>query len=179
MPLPNPVAQSATCRRVRRIDIVYEFGDVAREILVAPEPAPAVCEPTGYQKSGRPRRICGRRGALLPHGYTRCAAPPAAANSHSASVGSRPPSHTQNAKASYQFTQLIGSFSMLPTVSDHVALSTSHVSGPSAFPGAARFDVEIPVAGPTRARSEARRSRLAVAIRDFANDRRSDGIARR
>src|SRR5262249_27121966 len=53
-------------------------------------------------------------GAVIPHGYCRCSLPPAAAYSHSASLGRKPPSQMQNAYASYQFTQLIGRFSRPP-----------------------------------------------------------------
>src|SRR5262245_3234456 len=45
-----------------------------------------------------------------PHGYGRFWAPPAAAYSHSASVGKRPPSQAQNAKATNQLKHSIGWF---------------------------------------------------------------------
>src|ERR1019366_9569536 len=51
--------------------------------------------------------------AVLPHGYSFSWLPPAAAYSHSASLGRKPPSQMQNAADSYQFTQLIGRFSRL------------------------------------------------------------------
>jgi hypothetical protein len=53
---------------------------------------------------------------VLPHGYVRSSFPPDPAYSHSADVGSRPPSHTQNANASNQFTQFMGSRSVVPSV---------------------------------------------------------------
>jgi hypothetical protein len=59
-------------------------------------------------------------GAVEPHGYSRCWLPPAAAYSHSASLGKNPPSQMQKAYASYQFTQVIGRFSWLPNVLVHV-----------------------------------------------------------
>src|SRR6185295_8576809 len=72
-------------------------------------------------------------GAENPVGYKRPAAPPAAANSHSASVGRRPPSQMQNASASYQVTQAMGLFSVLASgAALHVARETpaspSHAS---------------------------------------------------
>src|SRR5450755_1778125 len=48
---------------------------------------------------------------VLPQGYARSSEPPSAAYSHSASVGKRPPSHAQNANASNQLTQFMGSVS--------------------------------------------------------------------
>jgi hypothetical protein len=56
----------------------------------------------------------------MPHGYSRCWLPPAAAYSHSASLGKNPPSQMQKAYDSYQVTQLIGRFSWLPAGSVHV-----------------------------------------------------------
>src|ERR1700689_3531654 len=53
-------------------------------------------------------------GSVEPHGYSRCRLPAAAAYSHSASLGRKPPSQMQKAYASYQVTQLIGRFSRLP-----------------------------------------------------------------
>ena len=55
-----------------------------------------------------------RVGSAEPHGYSRCSSPPAAAYSHSASLGRKPPSQMQNAYASYQSTQLIGNVSFGP-----------------------------------------------------------------
>src|SRR5271167_2270053 len=59
-------------------------------------------------------------GAVDPHGYSRCWLPPAAAYSHSASLGRNPPSQMQNAYASYQVTQFIGRFSFPAAVPVHV-----------------------------------------------------------
>lgn len=59
-------------------------------------------------------------GGALPQGWIRGAAPgPRAASSHSACVGSRPPSHTQKACAVAQLTQLIGWFSRPATFQLH------------------------------------------------------------
>src|ERR1035441_4051543 len=55
-------------------------------------------------------------GAVLPHGYSFSWLPPAAAYSHSASLGRNPPSQMQNAADSHQFTQLIGRFSCVLAV---------------------------------------------------------------
>jgi len=51
---------------------------------------------------------------VSPHGYFRFPCPPRAAYSHSASVGSRPPDHSQNAFASSQFTLVTGWLHELP-----------------------------------------------------------------
>src|SRR4051794_31100938 len=66
-----------------------------------------------------------------------CASPPpAAAYSHSASVGNRPLSHAQNANASYQLTQFIGSRSFIPLVF-HVWLAPHCTAVASAIESAA------------------------------------------
>src|SRR5271165_3924941 len=65
-------------------------------------------------------------GSVAPHGYSRCWSPPAAAYSHSASLGRNPPSQMQNAYASYQFTHAMGRFSCGPATGVHV----DHVSNP-------------------------------------------------
>src|ERR1019366_4678527 len=65
-------------------------------------------------------------GAVLPHGYSRSWLPPAAAYSHSASLGKNPPSQMQNAYDSHQFTQFIGRFSLLLADVVHVAKLASH-----------------------------------------------------
>src|ERR1035438_1634755 len=59
-------------------------------------------------------------GGVSPHGYGRCWLPPAAAYSHSASLGRKPPSQMQNAYDSHQLTQLIGRFSLAPAEAVHV-----------------------------------------------------------
>src|SRR5689334_19996262 len=53
-------------------------------------------------------------GAADPQGNWRFSVPPAAAYSHSASVGSRPPSHAQKANATNQLRQLMGRSSLGP-----------------------------------------------------------------
>jgi len=58
--------------------------------------------------------------AGLDHGYARCRLPPLAAYIDSASVGRSPPSHAQNAIASYHVMQTIGRFSLPAAVSVHV-----------------------------------------------------------
>src|SRR5262249_37600191 len=58
--------------------------------------------------------------AFSIQGNCLSAAPPSAAESHSASVGSRPPSHMQNAWRRCQPMQLIGSASFGPAVLVHV-----------------------------------------------------------
>ena len=58
--------------------------------------------------------------SAFPHGYSRLSAPPAAASSHSASMGSVPPSQMQNANASYQLAQVMGRPSFVPGTSVHV-----------------------------------------------------------
>src|ERR1700689_4729114 len=67
-------------------------------------------------------------GPVEPHGYSRCWLPPAAAYSHSASLGKNPPSQMQNAYAAYQFTQLMGRFSCDPGEVVHV-VGLSSASG--------------------------------------------------
>src|SRR5580658_3350719 len=69
-----------------------------------------------------------------PHGYSRCSLPPAAAYSHSVSLGRNPPSQMQKAYASHQFTQLIGRFSWLPAV--FVQISNGGLQARLAFVGA-------------------------------------------
>src|SRR5580704_15894982 len=71
-------------------------------------------------------------GSVKPHGYSRCWLPPAAAYSHSASLGRKPPSQMQNAYASNQFTQLIGSRSLLPADGVHVAYAWALVGSHTA-----------------------------------------------
>ena len=91
-------------------------------------------------------------GVVLPHGYSRCWLPPAAAYSHSASLGRKPPSQMQNAYASYQFTQLIGRFSWLPAVAVHVAYGRAgHVASGSRSSG--RCSRVVPVARPSPSRT--------------------------
>src|SRR5580658_10010580 len=58
-----------------------------------------------------------------PHGYSSCSLPPAAAYSHSDSLGRNPPSQMQKAYASCHMTQLIGRFSCPPDVGVQVAKS--------------------------------------------------------
>src|SRR5579863_4885511 len=60
-------------------------------------------------------------GEVEPQGYSRCWLPPAAAYSHSASLGRNPPSQMQKAYASCHVTQLIGRFSWLAAVFVQVA----------------------------------------------------------
>ena len=57
----------------------------------------------------------------MPHGNLRSSAPATAAYSHSASLGRKPPSQMQNAASSYQFSQLMGRFSLAPGALVHVA----------------------------------------------------------
>src|ERR1700723_140214 len=54
-------------------------------------------------------------GEAPPHGYSRCSMPPAAAYSHSASLGRKPPSQIQNAYASHQLMQSMGRCSFSPS----------------------------------------------------------------
>src|SRR5580698_2203107 len=56
----------------------------------------------------------------VPQGNSRCSSPPAAMNSHSASLGRNPPSQVQKAYASYQFTQFTGRSSFPPAADVHV-----------------------------------------------------------
>src|SRR5580692_1192711 len=85
-------------------------------------------------------------GAIAPHGYSRCWLPPAAAYSHSASLGRNPPSQMQNAYASYQFTQLIGRFSFSPTEVVHVE---------NAGWGGSESQARLPLVGATLSSSDA------------------------
>src|SRR5271165_3421674 len=62
------------------------------------------------------------QGGAEPQGNSLCWLPPAAAYSHSASLGRKPPSQMQKAYASHQFSQLIGRFSWLPADSVNVEL---------------------------------------------------------
>ena len=71
----------------------------------------------------------------FPHGYRRPSAPARAANSHSASVGSRPPSQVANAYASCQVTFTTGSRSFSP------------IFGPSAVRPARQARGELPEVG--------------------------------
>src|SRR5262249_27149030 len=66
------------------------------------------------------------------HGYARCNVPAAAAYIDSASVGRKPPSQAQNAIASNQVMQLIGSSSLPATASVHVANDPPQMLPPSA-----------------------------------------------
>src|SRR5690349_13798265 len=65
---------------------------------------------------------------VLPQANDRACAPPTAAYCHSFSVGNRPSSQTQKAKASYQLTQLIGFFSLKPGSSVHVCCAALQFS---------------------------------------------------
>ena len=67
---------------------------------------------------------------VSPQGRDLCSAPPTAAKPHSAAVGSRPPSHAQNAKARYQSTQLIGSWSWSTAGPPFASGSTFRAIGP-------------------------------------------------
>src|ERR1039458_7630350 len=84
-------------------------------------------------------------GAVLPHGYSFSWLPPAAAYSHSASLGRNPPSQMQNAADSHQFTQLIGRFSCVLAVFVQVSYPDWHARLP--FVGAMLLlsDVTQPV----------------------------------
>src|SRR5580698_6082141 len=76
-------------------------------------------------------------GSADPQGYSRCWLPPAAAYSHSASLGRNPPSQIQNAYASYQVSQLSGRFSPSLAEGVHVAkLGSSQPVTRSAVVGA-------------------------------------------
>jgi hypothetical protein len=71
-------------------------------------PAPAGREPTSGIGCVESYAASVALGSADPHGYFRSSLPPAAAYSHSASVGNQPPSQAQNADASYQVTPFIG-----------------------------------------------------------------------
>src|SRR5262245_39576982 len=62
-------------------------------------------------------------GGAEPQGERRFSDPPADANSNSASVGRKPPSHAQNAEAVYQSMQLMGLDSLSPGASVHMTCS--------------------------------------------------------
>src|SRR5579872_1004000 len=70
--------------------------------------------------------------AAVPHGYSRCWLPPAAAYSHSASLGRKPPSQMQKAYASCHVTQLIGKFSWPEGEGVHVAKGGTPAGDPHA-----------------------------------------------
>src|SRR5258708_1095313 len=90
-------------------------------------------------------------GAVDPQGYSRSGSPPAAAYSHSASLGRNPPSQMQKAYASYQFKQSMGRPSWLPGVLVHVELYPQNWRFASFAPISALSDASQPVSLPAPA----------------------------
>src|SRR5271165_1588731 len=78
-------------------------------------------------------------GSVAPHGYSRCWLPPAAAYSHSASLGRNPPSQMQNAYASHQFTKFTGRFALPLDGALGAMLPSSAVAQPGSKPPLVAF----------------------------------------
>jgi hypothetical protein len=108
---PRPCGVGLRGRWVRRVPVCDVLGDIALHVEQA-EGARALG--VGAHSGGmKPRRgvplykIFSSLGLELPQGCRKLFGP-RAANSHSASVGSRLPAHEQYARAAVQLTQFAG-----------------------------------------------------------------------